>query len=335
MGEKKKLKSDITLKTYWHKNEEFADLFNAFLYKGENVIKAEHLQEKDTDSSVILRMENDVESKAGARDIFKVVMSSEGIEYVLLGIENQEGIHYAMPLRNLEYNTFAYIKQYEKIKEKYPDRKGLSGYEFLSHMKKTDKLTPVVTLVIYYGDEEWDAGKSLYDMMDVSEELRPFVSDYKMNLIEVRNSELVFHNKNNKDLFHLFRLLYNKKKNAYERKEEVLEYIDDNKVDDNVIMAVSSTSRVKIESKKEETAMGNLFDEFYDMGIEQGIEQGIERGIEQGIEQGIERGVETIVSMGQDFGLGREEIVVKIKEMAGVDEEKAQEYYDRYDKECV
>lgn len=124
-------------------------------------------------------------------------------------------------------------------------------------------------------------------------------------------------------------------------------YEHDNKVDDNVIMAVSSTSRVKIESKKEETAMGNLFDEFYDMGIERGIErgieqgiekgieQGIERGREEGIEQGIERGVETIVSMGQDFGLGREEIVVKIKEMAGVDEEKAQEYYDRYAKECV
>lgn len=38
-----------------------------------------------------------------------------------------------MALRDLEYYTFSYIKQYEKIKEKYPERKGLSGNEYLSY----------------------------------------------------------------------------------------------------------------------------------------------------------------------------------------------------------
>ena len=89
-----------------------------------------------------------------------------------------------MALRDLEYCTYSYIKQYEKIKEKYPRKKGLCGNEFLSHMKKTDKLIPVVTVVIYYGDEEWDGAKSLYEMMDIPEFEFPHFFKY---LITIQN----------------------------------------------------------------------------------------------------------------------------------------------------
>ena len=60
---------------------------------------------------------------------------------------------------------------------------------FLSNLKKTDRLHPVVSLCVYYGENEWDGPFCLTDMLEIPEKLKPLVSDYKMNLIEVRNSE--------------------------------------------------------------------------------------------------------------------------------------------------
>ena len=38
-----KLSPDIVLKNYWADNEQFADLFNAVLFEGEQVIRADEL----------------------------------------------------------------------------------------------------------------------------------------------------------------------------------------------------------------------------------------------------------------------------------------------------
>ena len=46
---KDKVKPDSADKVYWRQNETFADLFNAYLYNGEQVIKSEELEELDTD----------------------------------------------------------------------------------------------------------------------------------------------------------------------------------------------------------------------------------------------------------------------------------------------
>ncbi len=36
-------------------------------------------------------------------------------------------------------------------------------------MTKDDRLVPVVNLVVYYGEEEWDASKELHEMLDFGE----------------------------------------------------------------------------------------------------------------------------------------------------------------------
>ena len=47
------------------------------------------------------------------RDILKsaVVMQEDEAAYILLGIENQTDIHYAMPVRNMIYDALQYGKQ--------------------------------------------------------------------------------------------------------------------------------------------------------------------------------------------------------------------------------
>lgn len=67
----------------------------------------------------------------------------------------------------------------------------LTNAEFLSGLTKYDKIKPVITLVIFWSADEWDAPRSLYDMFDDNaHNLKNFVSDYRLNIIipyEIKN----------------------------------------------------------------------------------------------------------------------------------------------------
>ncbi len=55
------------------------------------------MEEVDTDLSSVLKINEHVET---IQKIFDVVKKTAyGIDFVILGLENQENIHYAMPLR--------------------------------------------------------------------------------------------------------------------------------------------------------------------------------------------------------------------------------------------
>ena len=45
---------DVSLKTFWRDNEHFADLFNATVFNGRQVLKPDKLTEMDTDVSATL-----------------------------------------------------------------------------------------------------------------------------------------------------------------------------------------------------------------------------------------------------------------------------------------
>ena len=47
------LKPDTVLKNYWNNKEQFADLFNAVLFEGRQMIKPEELEDVDTESSLL------------------------------------------------------------------------------------------------------------------------------------------------------------------------------------------------------------------------------------------------------------------------------------------
>ena len=70
---------------------------------------------------------------------------------------------------------------------------------------------PIVTICIYYGENEWDGPRSLIDMLDIPEEFESLISDYKFNLIELRKSELLkFQNEDVKTIFDICRFIYNR-----------------------------------------------------------------------------------------------------------------------------
>lgn len=131
---------------------------------------------------------------------------------MILRLENQSKIHYAMPLRHMIGDAFSYLKEYKELEAKNKKYKNYkTKHEFLSKFQKTDRLHPIVTICIYYGEDEWDGPCSLIDMLDIPEEFESLISDYKFNLIELRKSEsLKFQNEDVKTIFDICRFIYNR-----------------------------------------------------------------------------------------------------------------------------
>ena len=185
-------KVDIATKQYMSHRDVIADAFNFYIYDGRQIIKPEKLQKIDT-AEIFLPYGNDAD--IAVQKMRDNLMLWEGVTdgnavYVVLGTENQDKIHYAMAVKNMLYDSLQYAKQVEEAKSSYRNKnKGaaikLSSEEFLSGFRKEDKLMPVVTLVIYFGDKSWDGAKSVHDMFCVDDEqILKYVPDYKINLIE-------------------------------------------------------------------------------------------------------------------------------------------------------
>jgi hypothetical protein len=180
-------------------NERFADAFNYFMYGGEQVIKPEDLEERDVTELLTvygIDLNGNIAGKTQQRwrDLLKyaIIKRTYGCYYVLLGIENQSDIHYAVAVKNMLYDAINYGAQVTEAARKHRENNdSMTDGEFLSGFTKEDKLTPVVTLTIYWGAEEWDAPRSLYEMFRESdrEAFVKFVPNYWANLIVPREIE--------------------------------------------------------------------------------------------------------------------------------------------------
>lgn len=169
----------------------FADAFNYFVYDGKQIIDPDSLRELDT-----REVEVPYGGEKGARqpvqknrDIIKsvVAMADKNTAYLLLGIEDQSNIHYAMPVKNMVYDALQYAKQVEEAivsHKKSGDYKSAGSDEYLSGFMKEDRLLPVVTLVVYFDSKEWDGPLSVHEMFaEQDARVLALVPDYKVNLI--------------------------------------------------------------------------------------------------------------------------------------------------------
>ena len=127
--------------------------------------------------------------KLRIRDVAKV--RSKNNQYAILGIENQDELHYYMPFRCMEYETEDYAKQIRRLKQEHELIGDLeSGAEFLSGVKEKDKLKPVVTFVFYHGKGVWNTCRELHDMIDFSGEneiMKKYTSNYRTNIISLQD----------------------------------------------------------------------------------------------------------------------------------------------------
>ena len=220
------------------------------------------------------------------RDIFKnASIKYTGKSYVvLIGVENQSDIHYAIPVKNMFYDVMAYGNQVKETAKKHRKEKDTAtSDEFLSGFTKTDKLIPVITITVYLGTKEWDGPRKLSDMFgDVDEELLPFIPDYRINLLAPR--EITDFTGFRTSIRQLFEVL----KNAYdkEKMQEVLQNDEKfSKVDRETVEAINlfAGTDIDIDEKEEVIDMCKAWEEQKNEGRELGREEGRELGERQKI----------------------------------------------------
>jgi len=177
---------DTLTKDYMSDPQHFADACNFYLFGGRQIIQPETLTELDPAEISIIYDKAGNEVTQNFRDVLKqcVLMENELASYIILGIEDQAYIHYAMPIKNMIYDALHYGKQVSQITRRHKNDKDLSGDEFLSGFARNDRLKPVFTLTIYFGANDWDAPRSLYEMFETSNpNILKYINDYKLNLI--------------------------------------------------------------------------------------------------------------------------------------------------------
>ena len=287
-------KADVILKDFWRQNERFADLFNAVIFRGKQVIKPEDLTERDTDMSGIIQFKGYQETLERTRDVVKKM--AYGVEFAVLGIESQQKIHYAMPLRTMLYDSLGYLKEYQEITRiRKAERGKMTEDEFLSKMRKEDRLHPIISIVLYYSEKSWDGPTCLKDMIvEMPEEMEWIFSDYKMNLVQIRESEqYTFHNEEVRAAFEISREIFNgnldKINEKYRNRDLTPELI-------TVIGKITDSAELIRQGKIEEVANMCTALEKWE---KENIERGTKRGIEIGTNKGIAKMVLTLLNKGK------------------------------------
>ena len=194
-------KIDTAAKNCLKNNKFYADVFNFILrQQGSNlVIDPADLYEIDSQQLLILRAGRALFQKQRIRDLVRVWIPPNRKPLVLiLGLEIQAAIHYALPVRVMMYDALSYVDQVD-LKSKSSqvhitaDKDGLkiqlSSDEFLSGFQKGENFWPVITVTVYLGEKPWDAPLTVHEMLGNDEELCKVVRDYGAYLIDPHQME--------------------------------------------------------------------------------------------------------------------------------------------------
>lgn len=215
----------------------------------------------------------------------------------------------------------SYSKQVEDAAKKHRKLRDTdTSSEFLSGFTKKDKLKPVITLTVYWGMEEWDAPRNLYDMLNTNNtDVLKFVNNYKLNLVipQELSDFSGFHTELGK-LFNIYK--YAKDKNAMDKllKNSAYKSVKIETVD---MMNTFLGIKIPINSLNKEEAidMCKAWDEQRAEGREEGRAEGRTEGL-------IEERIHTLL----EFNKTPDECINDIIKRYGLSEEDARNYFDKF-----
>lgn len=306
-------KKNNTLHHYFSDSERVADFYNAIVFGGREVISPCELSTADTKA---IRTRPKKPGKMGYEYAEKagdlVWVWKNKVKLSMLCIEMQSGIHYTMPIRMMGYETDRYESECREIRWLHREVFDLRGDEYLSGFAKEDKVPPVISLVLYLGDKNWDAAVDLFGMLNLDSFTKedracilPFLNNHRINLVDVKKlpSSEIFRT----DLREVFGVLMRQndkeKMGSFLAQNERLQHLRSDAYD---VIAVFSGMKVLEQIKercgeKEEydmcKAMRELMEEMEQEAVKRGLEKGLEQGLEQGMEKGLEQGRQQGIQM--------------------------------------
>ncbi|UWP60963.1 hypothetical protein [Ruminococcus gauvreauii] len=108
-------------KIYLEDKSRFADLINAFYFGGREVIRPEDVNEMTGEVRSLGKHDGNIKTSYKSRDILQKVAC--GMRFIVVGVEEQSEVHYAMPVRVMEYDTAEYSRQLRKIGKEHREKK--------------------------------------------------------------------------------------------------------------------------------------------------------------------------------------------------------------------
>ena len=315
---------DICARELLKDSDEFAKAFNMAFFNGRQVVRPENLTEADSVSFLAnAAFDKDEKGLLRLRDTARNVIFREdgSLRYAVLGIENQAGIDYGMPLRLLHYDVILYMSKMRDAGDFH--RKAGDWFSVTSEFSPTDRLRRVLSLVIYYGDKPWDGPMEITEMYgvipeEIASDIEPYQPSYRMKVISAAMADDKLDMLGRKLRAVMY---YARSGGSIAKLERILtEHPDLRKVPLASARLIASIMNVdlEIEGQKEMVNMENFIEQAKALGRTEGFEKGQTVGFEKGQAVGFEKGQKIIVcSM---FNNGME--LSEISKMTEIPEEK-------------
>ena len=142
----RKLKTDSLLKDYFTDHCHFADMINAVIFDGRQVVHPDHVTDYDISTSTYYDDKGATVTIDRDRDVIRKV--TIGDSSILVGIENQSQEDWNMLFRVLEYNLLTQSRQWHQIRT--------------AEELKSKPPVQSMSLVLNFGEKSWK-GPRTYD----------------------------------------------------------------------------------------------------------------------------------------------------------------------------
>ena len=270
--QRRTMRKDVVWNTFFEDNSRYADIINAIGCAGAQVVSKDDLVDVDT------------KSNSKQRDMIRKV--ALGINFAIVGVENQDELDYELPVRIMYYDAVQYKKQVARIAKKVKaEENHLEPGEYLYGFKKSNRLFPVITFVLYAGVEPWDGSEMLYyiiDFTDIPDSLRGLVQNYEVKIVDIRRlaDTSVFQT----DVRHVFDFI-----RCAEDKETLYKLVNEDSyyqnMDEEAYEVISKYAKLKEDMVNIENYKGSKGGIDMCKGIRDLIEDSKEEGREAGVEQ--------------------------------------------------
>ena len=257
---------DLAEKNLLQYKDVFSDIVNVNLFGGRCYVSAEELSREP--GELITKVVSDDKLRQLQMDV--PMKCKKHNRSFFLCLENQSEKNNVMPVRDMGYQHAKYMEQIKEVKES--NRKtGNYPNPMTKELNDSQKLSPVITLVLNYSQNEWGKPRCLNDMLEFPEdmkcELELWIPSYSVCVINLASQPETTIRQYQSDFKYIVRYLSCGNDRRYRKAKELIE---------------------TTEGKGGKINMCVLLDMYEERGEARGIEKGISQGISQGILQGIE-----------------------------------------------
>ena len=270
MGEK-----DILEKKLLMFNDVFADFVNGIMFDGKDVVKEDELVDLSGWSHY---KGDDSKHRFQDRDVVKL-WKKENVVISLIGIENQDIPDEDMVFRVISYDGASYRTQLveKERRKRKKETENING--------KVD-IFPVITFVIYYGEEEWKHETTLHKRLNLDSELKHYVSDYSINLIDLKKLSEDDINKFKKD----FKLIADYMVKGSKHRADRIDLNHPEEVSELILRLTGEELPFEVECEEGGKNMEKFFEPMFERAEARGRAEGRAEGEARGRAEGEARG---------------------------------------------